>query len=58
MHGTNFKEEGRGVSMLITSTAYRYYLDVYGASSATRYDTHNKSELRSVYNNMVKINKD
>ncbi len=44
--------------MLITSTAYRYYLDVYGASSATRYDTHNKSELRSVYNNMVKINKD
>ena len=44
--------------MLITSTAYRYYLDVYGASAATRYDTHNKSELRTVYNNMVKVNKD
>ena len=44
--------------MLITSTAYRYYLDVYGPSATTRYDTHKKSELRNVYNNMVKVNKD
>ncbi len=44
--------------MLITSTAYRYYLDVYGHSATTRYDTHKKSELRNVYNTMVKVNKD
>lgn len=44
--------------MLITSTGYRYYLDVYRNTAVTRYDTHKKSELRNVYNNMVKVNKD
>ena len=44
--------------MLITSTAYHYYLDVYRNTAVTRYDTHKKSELRDVYNNMVKVNKD
>lgn len=44
--------------MLITNAAYRYYLDVYATAATTRYDTHNKSELRNVYNNMVKVNKD
>ena len=44
--------------MLIVSNAYQYYLNVYGNSAATRYDTHPKSELRNVYNDIVKINKE
>ena len=39
-------------------TAYNYYLSTYGKQSASRYDSHKKSELRSIYNNIVKINKD
>ena len=44
--------------MFISKTAYHYYLDVYRDSAVTRYDTHKKSELRNVYNSMVKVNKD
>ena len=37
---------------------YHYYLRVYGNSATSRYDTHKKSELRSVCNNIQKINKE
>jgi len=37
---------------------YNYYLNSYMPKTATRYDTHNKSELRSVYNSIVKLNKE
>lgn len=44
--------------MAAIDTAYNYYLSTYGNQSASRYDSHKKSELRSIYNTIVKINKD
>ena len=38
--------------------AYNYLLTTYGKPTGSRYDTHKKSELRSVYNDIVKINKE
>lgn len=39
------------------SSAYNYYLSNYIGREVSRYDTHKKSELRDVYNRMVKVNK-
>lgn len=44
--------------MAATDTAYSYYLSTYASKSASRYDTHKKSELRNIYNTIVKINKE
>ncbi len=44
--------------MAAIDTIYNYYLSTYGKNTVNRYDTHKKSELRSVYNNMVKVNKE
>lgn len=44
--------------MAAIDTAYNYYLSTYAKQSASRYDSHKKSELRNVYNTIVKINKD
>ena len=44
--------------MAFIDSAYHYYLRVYGNSATSRYDTHKKSELRSVCNNIQKINKE
>lgn len=44
--------------MAAIDTAYSYYLSTYGKQSASRYDSHKKSELRNIYNTIVKINKD
>lgn len=44
--------------MATIDSAYQYYLSTYGVSSGTRYDTHKKSQLRAVYNNIVKVNKE
>lgn len=44
--------------MAMIDSAYQYYLSTYGSSSVSRYDTHKKSQLRAVYNNIVKINKE
>lgn len=38
-------------------SVYDYYLTTYAGRPATKNDTHKKSELRSVYNNIVKISK-
>lgn len=44
--------------MATIDTIYNYYLSTYGNTrNASRYDAHKKSELRSVYNNLVKINR-
>lgn len=40
------------------SNVYNYYMTTYAPKSSTPYDTHKKSELRSVYNSIVKMNKD
>ena len=42
----------------VMDTMYNYYLSTYGNSTVSRYDSHKKSELRSVYNNIVKTNKE
>lgn len=39
-------------------SAYAYYLTTYGNSVYSKQDSHKKSELRGVYNSMVKINKE
>ncbi|MCI8483317.1 MAG: flagellar filament capping protein FliD [Lachnospiraceae bacterium] len=44
--------------MAAIDTAYNYYLSTYANQSASRYDSHKKSELRNIYNTIVKINKD
>ena len=38
--------------------AYAYYLSTYGQNRPTRFDSHKKSELRKVYSQMVKTNKE
>lgn len=43
--------------MAAIDTIYNYYLSTYGNNTVNRYDTHKKSELRSIYNEMVKVNK-
>ena len=42
----------------VMNTVYNNYLTTYTPKSLTRYDTHKKSELRGVYNSIVKMNKD
>lgn len=43
----------------VLNTVYNNYLTTYTPKkSLTRYDTHKKSELRGVYNSIVKLNKD
>lgn len=37
---------------------YNYYLTTYAPKSTTKFDTHKKSELRGVYNSIVKLNKE
>ena len=37
---------------------YNHYLTTYAPKSTTQYDTHKKSELRSIYNSIVKLNKE
>lgn len=44
--------------MAAIDSAYQYYLSTYRTSGVSRYDTHKKSQLRAVYNSIVKTNKD
>ena len=44
--------------MAAIDTVYHYYLSTYGNSTVSRYDSHKKSELRDIYNRMVKTNKE
>lgn len=40
------------------NTVYNHYLTSYGPGRTTRYDAHKRSELRSIYNSIVKLNKE
>jgi flagellar hook-associated protein 2 len=42
----------------IMDAVYNNYLSAYSPKSITKYDTHKKGELRSVYNSIVNINKE
>lgn len=44
--------------MAIIDSAYQYYLSTYRDSTVSRYDTHKKSQLRDIYNRIVKMNKE
>lgn len=39
-------------------SAYSYYLNTYGSSAVSRYDTHKKSELQQHLYRIVKLNKE
>ena len=45
-------------SMMALNTVYNYYLTTYSRGPMTKYDTHKKSELRDIYNSIVKLNKE
>lgn len=42
----------------VLTNVYNHYLTTYAPKGTTQYDTHKKSELRGVYNSIVKMNKD
>lgn len=42
----------------VLNTVYNNYMTTYAPKPLTRYDTHKKSELRSVYNSIVKYTRD
>ncbi len=42
----------------ILTNVYNHYLTTYAPKGTTPFDTHKKSELRSVYNSIVKLNKE
>ena len=43
---------------MISNTVYNHYLTAYAPKNITRFDTHKKSELESVYKSILKINKE
>lgn len=51
------KEEGMTMGPVM-NTVYNNYLTTYTPKPLTKYDSHKKSELRNVYNSIVKLNKD
>ena len=38
--------------------AYNYYISMYANKEVSRYDCHKKSDLRKIYHNIVKTNKE
>ncbi len=42
----------------VLNTVYNNYLTTYTPKALTRFDTHKKSELRSLYNSIVRLNRD
>ena len=40
------------------NTIYNHYLPTYGIKGTSSQDTHKKSELRGIYNSIVKLNKE
>lgn len=44
--------------MAAIDSVYNYYLSTYSNSRVSRYDSHKKSELRDIYNKIVKVNQE
>jgi len=57
MHIWHISRKKGGVS-LARIDAYAYYLQTYGNTKPSRYDSHKKSDLRKIYNTIVKTNKE
>lgn len=53
-----FKEERRDVLWHALMPLTIIYCSTYGKATGSRYDSHKKSELRSLYNNIIKLNKE
>ena len=54
-----FKEERRGsMNTSKLNSVYNFYLTTYSKDCSSPFDSHKKSELRSVYDSMVKLNKE
>lgn len=50
---------GAAMNTIALSTVYNHYLTTYAPNGInSQYDTHKKSELRGVYNSIVKLNKE
>lgn len=45
-------------NMMALNTVYNHYLTTYSRGPMTKYDTHKKSELRDIYQSIVKLNKE
>lgn len=43
---------------LVSLSVYNHYLTSYASKGTTSFDTHKKSELRNIYNSIVKLNKE
>lgn len=46
------------VNIAALNQVYNHYMTNYAPKSSTSFDSHKKSELRGIYNSIVKINKD
>lgn len=46
------------MSNAVLNQVYNHYLTTYAPQGTSQYDAHKKSELRSVYNSIVKMNKE
>lgn len=49
---------GADMANLTTLSVYNHYLTSYAPKSTTGLDTHKRSELRNIYNSIVKLNKE
>lgn len=45
-------------NVMALNTVYNHYLTTYSRGTMTKYDTHKKSELRDIYQSIVKLNKE
>lgn len=54
----NSRKRGGVTMSAVLNTVYNNYLTTYSPKTLTRFDTHKQSELRSVYNSIVKLNKE
>ncbi len=43
---------------ILALSVYNHYLTSYASKGSTSFDTHKKSELRNIYNSIVKLNKE
>lgn len=52
------KKGGAVMNTNALNNVYNYYLTTYSTDSSSPFDSHKKSELRNIYNSMVKLNKE
>lgn len=45
-------------NMMALNNVYNHYLTTYSRGTVSKYDAHKKSELRGIYNSIVKMNKE